>query len=270
MPPMATLSTAAYRPRWGLGTALAYLGALTVLVADNWGLYRLGHEHRWAGAFLSIGLAVAFLVVARILILRGELLAGGLAALLAATALPWFVAAIEQLDTNLGLANAFVSFYSPGLLLLHQPHGTESGWIGLDFVALLVALWFLVRYRFPLLAVPAVFAIWFLGQDIAARGTNDVLTGATPGRSAAAAFVVAAVLLGFGLLLDRWGWRREALWPHLGAGLSVVQALTVLVTKYNPDAVAGTALGLGILAVLLAIGIARSSYGVIGGVLVLV
>jgi hypothetical protein len=267
---MATLSTAAYRPRWGLGTALAYLGALTVLVADNWGLYRLGQEHRWAGAFLSIGLAVAFLVVARILILRGELLAGGLAALLAATALPWFVTAIEQLDMNLGLANAYASFYLPGLLLLHQPHGTDSGWIGLDIVALLVALWFLVRYRFPLLAVPAVFAIWFLGQDIAARGSNDILTGASPGRSAAAAFVVAAVLLGFGLLLDRWGWRREALWPHLGAGLSVVQALTVLATKYNPDAVAGTALGLGILAVLLAIGIARSSYGVIGGVLVLV
>ncbi|MDX6514362.1 MAG: hypothetical protein QOH73_28, partial [Gaiellaceae bacterium] len=118
---------------------------------------------------------------------------------------------------------------------------------------------------------------WFLGQDIAARGAdasaqdvNGMLTDVGPGRSAAAAFVVAAVLLGFGLLLDRWGWRREALWPHVGAGLSVMEGLVVLVARYNPDAVAGTALALGILGVLLAIGIARSSYGVIGGVLVLV
>jgi hypothetical protein len=168
------------------------------------------------------------------------------------------------------------SGFSPGVLLLHQPHGTDAGWIGVDVVAFLFALILLARYRFALLTVPAVFAIWFLGQDIAARGAHartdtfsDLLSGASPGRSAAAAFVVATVLLGLGLLFDRWGWRREALWPHLGAGLSVAQALIVLVGKYDVDAVAGVALVLGILGVLVAIGILRSSYGVIGAILVL-
>jgi hypothetical protein len=156
---------------------------------------------------------------------------------------------------------------------MHQPHGTEPGWIAVDVVAFLVAVVFLARYRFPLLAVPAVFAVWFFGQEIALQGVesdaSDIfLAGVSPGRSAAAAFVVAATLLGAGLLLDRVGWRREALWPHLGAGLSVVQGLTVLLGTYDADAVGGAALGLGVLGILLAIGIARSSYGVIGGILV--
>ena len=97
------------------------------------------------------------------------------------------------------------------------------------------------------------------------------MKGVSPGRSAAAAFVVAAVLLGMGLLFDRWGWRREAFWPHLGAGLCVLQALVTLGAGYGSqaDAIVGVGLGLGAAGILLAIGIARSSYGVIGGGLVL-
>jgi hypothetical protein len=275
--PMTTapaLSTASYQPRWELGTALAYGGALVALVADNWGLYRLGQHHRWAGAFLAVGLFLALLIAARVLTRRGEALAGGLSALLAATALPWFVAAVEQLHSHLHAGGAAAEL-SPGFLLLSQPHGTSAGWIGADVVALLASLILLARYRFALLAVPAVFAIWFVGQDIAAHGSDRAqglgafASGMSPGRSAAAAFVVAAVLIGIGLLFERWGWRREAFWPHLGAGLSVVQALIGLGTTYDPDVVLGVGLGLGAVGLLLAIGIARSSYGVIGGGLVL-
>src|SRR3954453_7854152 len=268
------LSPATYRPHWDLGTALAYGGALVALVADNWGLYRLGQHHRWGGAFLAVLLALAFLIAARVLSRRGEALAGGLSAVLAATALPWFVAAVEQLHMTLGIA---ATLGSPGFVLMHQPHGTSAGWIGVDVVALLTALILLARYRFALLAVPAVFAIWFFGQDIAARGAertrpqgfDEVVSGVSPGRSAAAAFVVGAVLLGLGLLLDSWNWRREAFWGHPGAGLSVAQALIILGTTYDTDAVLGVAAALGVAGVLLAIGIARSSYGVIGGGLVL-
>jgi hypothetical protein len=267
-------STVSFQPRWSLGTALAYGGALVAVVADNWGLYRLGQHHRWGGAFLAVGLALAFLIAARMLTRRGEALGGGLSALLAATALPWFVAAVEQLHMTVGIA---ATLGSPGFVLLHQPHGTSAGWIGVDVVALLTALILLARYRFALLAVPAVFAIWFFGQDIAARGAantrpqgfDEFVSRVSPGRSAAAAFVVAAVLLGLGLLLDRWNWRREAFWPHLGAGLSVAQALIILGTRYDRDAVLGVAAALGVAGVLLAIGIARSAYGVIGGALIL-
>ena len=148
------LSTASYRPRWDLGTALAYGGALVALVADNWGLYRLGQHHRWAGTFLAVGLALAFLIAARMLTRRGEALAAGLCALLAATALPWFVTSVQQLDTSPGLVSPLLAGFSPSLLLFHQPHGTSPGWIGVDVVALLFALVLLARYRFALLAMP--------------------------------------------------------------------------------------------------------------------
>jgi len=272
LPRMTTTPSASladYRPRWSLGTALAYAGALAVVVADNWGLYHVGHEHKVAGAFLALGFAVGFTVVASVFKRRADGLTAGLAALLAATAVPWIVAALAEADQGIGPNESPVST-TLGTLLTHQPHGTEAAWIGVDAIALLAAVLYLLRFKLPLLMVPAVFAIWFGGQEIAAatvtsREERANFLAGDLGKSAAAGLIVALVLLLLGILLDRWGRPREALWPHIGAALATVQSMFTLAIRYDNDAVAGAGLALSVVGIALALGLRRSVYGVVGG-----
>jgi hypothetical protein len=82
---------------------------------------------------------------------------------------------------------------------------------------------------------------------------------------AAGALVVAAVFLAVGIWLDRNGWTREALWPHIAAPLSLVIGLSELQAKVDADVIVLVSVGLGVAAIVVALKLGRSAYGIFGG-----
>jgi hypothetical protein len=278
MATLPALSTASYRPRWELGTVLAYIGALIAGIFANYGLYSLGERHRWWGLLTAVGLTIAYLGAAFVLARAKQLLATGLTALLAATALPWAFAALLRppVPPNYYLYPGWA--YYVGELLFHQPHSVAPRWIVVDLAALLVALLLLKATRFALLAIPAVFAVWFLGQELAALGASaaspkpgDVFLNPFTGsvRVAAGALVVSAVFFVVGVWLDRNGWKREALWPHIAAPLSLVVGLSELEAKYNHDVIVLVSVVLGVAGIVVALKLGRSAYGIFGGLVLI-
>jgi hypothetical protein len=184
---------------------LVWLGVLLVIGAHAW-WSTTGYEE------LGIGLVLALTLVWQTVFLAAAEWSrrGGYTALVAGFA-------------------AIVAFYTPlTVYSLERLFGVDfdfryedfypwisEGWVWMEVAAIAVAVALLYRYRHPFLALPITIFVGFMAMDLGARVFGIALDDGND-----VEWLVFAVGLGMaavGTSLDYRGWRRFALWPHIGS-----------------------------------------------------
>lgn len=189
------------KPRWTTGSFLLYTGGFTVLFAAGASQGYLSASYGDAAFFGWSGLVLAVLAAIAWSFRRaGRWMAAGLYAFLSVVAFAVVVGALESwwgwLPKN--SSSLFRGFHW-GLVLL----------VLLVLVASLVAMRI---FRYPLLALPAVVAAWYLVTDAISGGGNW---------SAVVTAFVGLVFLLIGAALDRGPRRPYGFWLHFGAGFTI-------------------------------------------------
>lgn len=233
------------RPIWSSASALVYIGSLVALVATLVLLGLLQDAHGdWAlVGYAALAAAVA-LVLALLLDRAGRAVAAGVGATLGVVFLTLLTASLLN---ALGALDADVGDYQPATLVV-------------EGVTIAAALGALRRYRTPLLVLPAALAFWVAVADLGSLASWD-------DAGALLSIVAGVALAAAGVVADRSGRAPYGFWLHAVGGLAAGGGVLALV---------GGDLGWGLVGllalgyVLLAYGLGRSSYAVLGAVGILI
>jgi hypothetical protein len=227
----------AVRAPWTSSSFLLYAGGISILLAMLGFLGTIAGDH---GSAAFTGLAV--LVFAALASLAfgsrraGLRIVAGLFAVSAVVALAVLVGALEAWFGWLARTDApFAGFHLDHLLI-------ELVLVAAAFVALRI-------FRFPLLVLIGVTALWFFITDLLSSGGDW---------SATVTLVVGLILMAVAVGVDR----TYGFWVHVVAGSTIGGALLWFSHTSNPDWVL---IGLAsLLYVWIASGLGRSSYAVLG------
>jgi hypothetical protein len=227
------------KPRWTSASFLLYLGVFTILASAS-GAYAYLSIQYGDAAFVGWTLLMLAVLLALAVSLRrrGPWIAAGLFAYLSVTAFGTFVGALFDWWGWNGASGTGSPF-----------HGWH--WVAwLLIVIILVAASAALRaYRFPLLVLTIAPLAWFLVTDIVSGGGSW---------SAVVTLFVGIVYLFVGLGLNR----VYGFWMHVVSGLLVGGAL--LYWWHSSTADWWLIFAAGLVFIALGIGIARSSWAVIG------
>jgi hypothetical protein len=232
----------AIEPRWASWSFLLYAGGLTVLGAAGSALGYLSSVHS-DGAYVAWALVVVAAVSAVGLALRrdgGHPIAAGIFGF---SSVVLFAALLAAIWTWFGWVNAGSSEFS----------GFSVARLSLVLLTLLASLVALQLYRFPLIVLIVVLLGWFFVTDLLSGGGDW---------TAIVTFLVGLVFLAIGLSLDAGPSRPYGMWVHVGAGLTIGGSIINFLHHGNFEW-SLIVLG-GVLFVLLADAVGRSSWAVLG------
>lgn len=122
----------------------------------------------------------------------------------------------------------------------------SEGWVWMEIAAIAVAFALLYRYRHPFLMLPITLFVGFFAMDFGARTFGLSLED---GNDVERLVVTVGLLMAVvGVVLDYHGWRRFALWPHIGSFWLVPWGLYELLDagSWPLFLVAGVAIAAGI------------------------
>ena len=228
------------RPRWSSSSFLQYAGMFVILFAMIALLSWLAAEHSDGGFFGWSLLVFAVLAVVAVgFELAGERVAAGLFAFVSLIAFAVAAGAFEDLiglvdDENEGLFDGF----RIGILLL-------------ALVIIVAGFILLARFQFPLLVLPVALVGWFFLVDLVSGGGTW---------TAIVSIFVGLIFMLVGAAADR----AYGMWIHVVAGLAIGGAFLYL---WNSATWEWILIGLiALLFFLIAGGLDRSSYAVIGAI----
>lgn len=234
----------AVRPLWSSASALVYIGGLVTLLAT---IGLLGIASDGGGDWALFGAAIVACAAALGLALLLESAHRAIAAGVAATLAVVFAAVVAGALLNvIGVLDVELGDYQPAALVV-------------EAVLVAAAIVAIVRFRAPILVLPAALAFWFAVADLASLVSWD---DAGELLSVAAGVVLAAL----GVVVDRAGRAPFGFWLHAVGGLAAGGGLAVLAGDSAWLLTALIALGF----VALAFVLARSSYAVLGAVGILI
>jgi hypothetical protein len=225
------------RARWSSSSFLVYAGAFVVLASAIGLLSTLSDDYSegalfgWSALVLGVAAAAAAAFEA-----RGQELAAGLFAFVTVGVFAVF-------------AGSFLDLI--GLLDEGPFEGFDIGTLLLYLVTMIAALVLLGRFHFPLLVLVAAVAGWFFVVDLVSNGGNW---------TAIVAIFVGLCYLLAGAVADRW----YGFWLHMVAGLSIGGGFLYLWHDADWEWIL---IGLiALLYLLMAGGLERSSYAVLGAI----
>lgn len=208
------------RPRFDLPHVAYYFGALVVISAMGW-FMTLGWERFGGGGILAISLvyAVCFVVVGSLLWRRRDLrVPGGLLVTMAVCMMPLAVYGFERM-TGLwlqGVPGDYRDFYG----------WIQGSWFPMEVGTVVAGLAALRFFRFPFLAAPIAFSLWFMSIDL-----TPLIYGADyqygDGYQLVSLFFGLAVLL-CSYLIDRRTEEDYAFWGYLFGMFAFWGGLTLL------------------------------------------
>lgn len=234
----------AVRPLWSSASALVYIGGFVALFATL-GLLGIAESDGgdWAlvGAALVAGLVSFGLAVA--LQAAERAIAAGVAATFGVLFAGFTTGALLEAA---GALDADIGDYQPATLLV-------------EAVLVAASLAAIIRFRAPLLVLPAAATFWLAVTDLGSLGSWD-------DAGELLSIGAGAILVLGGVAVDRSGREPFGFWLHVVGGLAAGGGLAVLA---GDDAWVLTALvGLGFVAVAFVLG--RSSYAVLGAIGILI
>jgi hypothetical protein len=234
----------AIEPRWASWSFLLYAGGLTILGAAASALGYLSDVH--GDAAYVVWALVVFAAVAGVgLALRrdgGHPIAAGIFGF---SSVVLFGALLTAIWTWFGWVDSDSSGFS----------GFDVGRLSLVLLTLVAALVALQLYRFPLIVLIGVLLAWFFVTDLLSGGGDW---------TAIVTFLVGLVFLALGLSLDAGPNRPYGMWVHVAAGLTIGGSIVNFLHHGNVEW-AFIVVG-GILFVLIADAVWRSSWAVLGAV----
>ena len=234
----------AITPRWASWSFLLYAGGLTVLGAAGSALNYFADTYGDA-AYVAWALLVFGAVLGTALVLRrdgGHRIAAGIFGFSSVVLFAAVVAALWKwfgwFDTS---GSAFAGF-GPGRL-------------SFLLLTMIVALVALRAFRFPLIVSIAVFTAWFFVTDLVSGGGDW---------SAVVSFLVGLVFLVAGRSVDAGPSKPYGMWLHVGAGLTI--GGSIIYFLHHSEFQWSLIVVGGVLFILLADSLERSSWAVLGAV----
>jgi hypothetical protein len=230
------------KPRWASWSFLLYAGGLTVLGAAGSALSYFAGTYGDA-AYVAWALLVFAAVAGVALVLRRDGSHPIAAGIFGFSSVALFAAVIAAFWKWFGWLDTSGSAFA----------GFGLGRLSLLLLTLIAALIALKTFRFPLIVSIVVFLTWFFVTDLVSGGGDW---------SAVVSFLAGLAFLAVGRSVDAGPSRPYGMWLHIGAGLAI--GGSIIYFLHHSEFQWSLIVVGGVLFVLLADALERSSWAVLG------